>query len=84
MKYFRVPASLADKPCYSLVKPSTPNGWYLVANELLTPGECKRMNAPVERLERVTIKKTEVYNAFGARFPVQGARILPGWGATAQ
>lgn len=83
MKYFRVPASLADKPCYSFAKPATPNGWYLIGGELLTLGECKMMNAPVDRLERVTIKKTEVYNAFGARFPVQGARILPGWEVSA-
>ena len=83
MKYYRVPASLADKPCYSLVKPTTPNGWYLIAGELLTPAECKRMNAPVDSLERVAIKKTEVYNGFGARFPVEGAQILP-WEVTAQ
>lgn len=77
MKYFRVPVSLADKPCYSLVKPTTPNGWYLIAGELLTLAECKRMNAPIDRLEPVEIKKTEVYNAFGARFPIEDAQILP-------
>lgn len=79
MKFYRVPGYLKDKPCYYPNKPNTPNGWYLVGGELLTPAECERMNAPAERLERVTVKKTEVYNMFGARFPVQGARVVAGW-----
>lgn len=79
MKYYRVPAHMDGKPLYSLVKPRTPNGWYLIAGELLTPAECKRMNAPVEKLEPVTIKKTEIYSLFGARFPAQNAIISP-WG----
>lgn len=70
--YYKVPAYLQDKPCY---KPNTirriPNGYYLIANELLTPAECKRINAPIDLLTPVTVKKTECYTMFGARFEMR-------------
>ena len=69
MLYYKVPAKLQDKPCY---KPGEnrkiPNGYYLIANELLTAAECKRINAPIKLLEPVTMKKTNCYCMFGARF----------------
>ena len=73
MMYYKVPANLQDKLCY---KPNTipkiPNGYYLIANELLTATECKRINAPIELLEPVTVRKTNCYCAFGARFEKMG------------
>ena len=58
MTYYRVPAALRDTPCYKPNKtPRTPNGWYLIGNELLTAAECRRMNAPIEMLERIEVKK---------------------------
>lgn len=67
--YYKVPPSLQDTPCY---RPSgfqrVPNGYYLIANELLTMPECQRINAPIEKLEKVTMKKTGTYHMFGARF----------------
>ena len=69
MQYYKVPADLQDKPCYKSNKANRiPNGYYLIANELLTPSECKRINAPIDLLESVTIKKTACFTMFGARF----------------
>ena len=72
MMYYKVPAYLQDKPCY---KPNTtrriPNGYYLIANELLTISECKRINAPIDLLTPVTVKKTECYTMFVARFEMR-------------
>ena len=69
MKYYRVPAALDGRQCY---KPGTgsriPNGYTLIRNELLTAGDVKRNNAPINALEPVEIKKTRVYRLFGARF----------------
>ena len=39
-----------------------------LANELLTLSECRHINAPIEKLEKVTMKKTDAYHMFGARF----------------
>lgn len=69
MLYYKVPANLQDKPCYKPNKAQRiPNGYYLIANELLTLAECKRINAPVDLLKPVIIKKTGCYTMFGARF----------------
>lgn len=77
MKYYRVPAAMADRPCYKPSKPGfprIPNGYYLIGNELLTPAECRKINAPVERLTPVEIKKTETFRMFGARFAADTER----------
>lgn len=72
MKYYKVPASMDQKKCY---KPNTthriPNGYFLIANELLTLSECKRINAPINKLFPIEIKKTQTYFFFGARFEVK-------------
>lgn len=71
MTYYRVPANMGDKPCYSKGSHGSirvPNGWRLIANELLTEREARMMNAPIASLERVVIKKTDCYTMFGARF----------------
>lgn len=73
MNYYHVPAKLQDKPCYKPNKAHRiPNGYYLIANELLTAAECKAINAPIDLLEPVTIKKTDTYKMFGARFKREG------------
>lgn len=69
MLYYKVPAKFDQKQCYKANSSKRiPNGYYLVANELLTAKECERMNAPIDLLEPVTIKKTLTYFCFGARF----------------
>lgn len=69
MVYYKVPPALQDAPCYRPnVFPRIPNGYYLIANELLTMPECRRINAPIGKLEKVTMKKTGTYHMFGARF----------------
>lgn len=75
MQYYKVPKSLDQKRLYHPRKesksgycPKIPNGYFLIANELLTGAECKRMNAPITLLQPITIKKTDCYFLFGARF----------------
>lgn len=75
MKYLQVPASLDQIQLYHPKRTSNhgyskkiPNGYYLIAHELLTDSECKRINAPAELLTPVEIKKTKTYWCFGARF----------------
>lgn len=68
MQYFKVPGAMQDHPCYKPNKPRTPNGYYLIANELLTPAECRTINAPINKLIPVTVKKSKTYKCFGARF----------------
>ena len=78
MQYYKVPASMQDHPCYKPNKPRRiPNGYYLIAHELLTPAEAKRINAPVEKLDYIAVKKTDTYNCFGARFLCENAKIIP-------
>lgn len=78
MKYLQVPAKFDQKQLYYPKKENkhgytrkTPNGYYLIAHELLTPAECKRINAPVELLTPVEIKKTNTFICFGARFEME-------------
>lgn len=69
MQYYQVPAALDQTPLYRAGNgPRRLNGWQLIGGELLTAAECKRINAPVEKLTPVQIKKTAVYICFGARF----------------
>lgn len=85
MLYYRVPANMDGKTLYkkieppkgahTMYKPLFPSGYYLIGGELLTPAECRKLNAPTHLLEAVNVKKTEVYNSFGARFPVSGANV---------
>ena len=75
MQYYKVPEKLDQRTLYHPKKenkngysPKIPNGYFLIANELLTGAECKRINAPIELLQPMTIKKTDCYFMFGARF----------------
>lgn len=68
MYYYRVPPELDQKPCYQKVYKYKRNGYFLIANELLTTTEAKKMNAPTHLLEVVNIPKTKTYFIFGARF----------------
>ena len=87
MLYYRVPEKLDGKQLFkqaakapegvTLYKPLTPNGWHLIAGELLTLAECRRMNAPIRLLQPVNVKRTEIYFFFGGRFPVSGATVTP-------
>ena len=75
MNYLKVPAAMGGHNCYRLDKCNRriPTGYQLIANELLTPAEARRMHAPAEKLEPVTIKKSRVYVMFGARFEIREA-----------
>lgn len=69
MKYYRVPEKLDQKTLYNIKNGHRiPNGYFLIANELLTEAKCRKINAPIEQLEPVEIKKTKTYWCFGARF----------------
>jgi hypothetical protein len=70
MIYYKVPRALDQKPLYKKsYKPYRElNGWFLIANELLTETECRKRNAPIKLLERVEIKRNKVYFCFGARY----------------
>ncbi len=69
MKYYRVPEKLDQKQLYTIKNGHRfPNGYFLIANELLTEAKCRKINAPIEKLEPVEIKKTKTYWCFGARF----------------
>lgn len=69
MIYYSVPANLQDKPCYKRNSArKIPNGYYLIAHELLTERECYLINAPIDLLIKTEIKKSDCYKCFGARF----------------
>ena len=71
MQYYRVPRKLDGKQLFKTGSgPRIPNGYSLIQNELLTEAEARRINAPIDLLEAVTIKKTETYRMFGARFAI--------------
>lgn len=48
-----------------------PNGYNLIANELLTEKEVEKLNVPQICVDPVNLKKSEVYFCFGARFQVR-------------
>ena len=71
MEYYRVPKHLDQTRLYKENKTNhhkTPNGYFLIANELLTEKECKKLNAPIHKLKKVNISKNNIYWFFGARF----------------
>ena len=69
MTYYKVPAKLDQKNLYRMKNGKRyANGYFLIGGELLTETECRKINAPIEQLEKVQIKKTECYRLFGARF----------------
>ena len=48
-----------------------PNGYNLIANELLTGKEVEKLNVPQMCVDPVNVKKTETYFYFGARFQME-------------
>jgi len=76
MEFYKVPKHLDQMKLYKKDSPKhhkIPNGYFLVENELLTEAECKKINAPIHRLEKVNIKKNRTYWFFGARFEDEDA-----------
>lgn len=82
MKYYQVKPEFDGKPLYkkrgdrgySTVY-RVPNGYNLIANELLTEKEVEKLNVPQMCVDSVNVKKTEVYFCFGARFQTQAAEV---------
>lgn len=81
MKYYQVKPEFDGKQLYkkqgqrgysSVYK--IPNGYNLIANELLTEKEVEKLNVPQVCVDPVNVKKSEVYFCFGARFQAQAER----------
>lgn len=71
MKFYRVPEKLDQRRLYQIKNGRRiNNGLFLIGNELLTEAECRKINAPIDELEAVEIKRTNTYWWFGARFEV--------------
>ena len=70
MLYYRVPACLDQAPLYKKTRDGSRqrNGFFLIGGELLTASEANKINAPLDKLEPIQLKKTAVYSSFGARF----------------
>lgn len=78
MKYLQVKPEFDGRPLYKKRGERgysnvgrVPNGYYLIANELLTIKEAEKRNVPQLCVDPVNVKKTEVYFCFGARFQVE-------------
>lgn len=81
MKYYRVKPEFDGKTLYKKQRQrgysstyKVPNGYNLIANELLTGKEMEKLNVPQVCVDPVNVKKSEVYFCFGARFQVQAGR----------
>lgn len=81
MKYYQVKPKYDGKPLYKKrgdrgysTVCRVPNGYNLIANELLTEKEVEKLNVPQMCVDPVNVKKTEVYFCFGARFQVKARR----------
>lgn len=81
MKYYQVKPEFDGKQLYkkqgqrgysNICK--IPNGYNLIANELLTEKEVEKLNVPQMCVDPVNVKKSEVYFCFGARFQAQAER----------
>ena len=81
MKYYQVKPEFDGKQLYkkqgqrgysSVYK--IPNGYNLIANELLTEKEVEKLNVPQVCVDPVNVKKSEVCFCFGARFQAQAER----------
>ena len=78
MKYYRVKPEFDGKTLYKKQRQrgysstyKVPNGYNLIANELLTEKEVEKLNVPQICVDPVNLKKSEVYFCFGARFQVR-------------
>lgn len=52
-----------------------PNGYNLIANELLTGKEVEKLNIPQKCVDPVNVKKSQVYFCFGARFRMEAENV---------
>ena len=68
MKYFRVKPEADQK----YINPRVHDANIYVKDSLYTESEVKRYNLNRNYLEEVTIKKTQTFWMFGARFAVEG------------
>ena len=82
MKYYRVKPEFDGKTLYKKQRQrgysstyKVPNGYNLIANELLTEKEVEKLNVPQVCIDPVDVKKSEVYFCFGARFRAQPRRV---------
>lgn len=82
MKYYRVKPEFDGKTLYKKQRQrgysstyKVPNGYNLIANELLTEKEVEKLNVPQVCIDPVDVKKSEVYFCFGARFQAQTRRV---------
>lgn len=78
MKYYRVKPEFDGKTLYKKQRQrgysstyKVPNGYNLIANELLTEKEVEKLNVPQVCIDPVDVKKSEVYFCFGARFQME-------------
>jgi hypothetical protein len=73
MLYYRVKPQYGDKTRYTWNnhRQGIPNR-YLVANELYTPCEFKKLANCPSWFEKVEIQKTKTFRFFGARFEQKG------------
>lgn len=69
MTYYKVKPQYDNKTRYrwNTHHQSTPDG-ILIANELYTPAEIKRLSICPDWIEKLEIKKSKIYFFFGARF----------------
>ena len=70
MKYYRVKQQYDQKKRYKWNNhgQSVHDGTILIAGELYTPGEFKKLANCLEWFEEVEIPKNKIYFFFGARF----------------
>lgn len=81
MKYYQVKPEFDGKQLYKKQGQrgynnvyKIPNGYNLIANELLTEKEVEKLNVPQVCVNPVNVKKSEVHFYFGARFQAQAER----------
>lgn len=67
MIYYQVPKVL-DGKCVIVLHKKRTYQHYLVAYELYTEKECKKLGIPLEKLCKVYISRKSIYWFFGARF----------------
>ena len=74
MKYYSVKPEYNGKQLYKSEHKSgakIPNGYSLIAHELLTEKEAEKLNVPQTCVDPVNVKKSQVYICFGARFEME-------------
>ena len=78
MKYYRGKPEYDGKQLYKREHKSgakIPNGYSLIAHELLTEKEAEKLNVPQTCVDPVNVKKSQVYICFGARFEMEAENV---------